>query len=105
MPNGIVIRSCRRRDIRPGAVNRSSSGDPRASGETMFVARRQIPALLTAVLSVFFFGIVPAQAAPAKFQFFPWYGYGNFAKNVNVEDESMFGANLGLTFAKYVGVQ
>ena len=72
----------------------------------MIVARRQlVPALLTAVLAIVSVGIVPAHAAPAKFQFFPWYGYGNFAKNVNVEDESMFGANLGVTFAKYVGIQ
>jgi outer membrane protein OmpA-like peptidoglycan-associated protein/opacity protein-like surface antigen len=36
---------------------------------------------------------------------FPWYGYANFAKNVNLEDESIFGVSLGLRPFRYVGIE
>ncbi len=36
---------------------------------------------------------------------FPWYGYANFAKNVNLDDKSIYGGTLGLEFSRYVGIE
>ncbi len=36
---------------------------------------------------------------------FPWAGFGNFAKNVNIEDDPFFGVNVGLMFHRYVGIE
>lgn len=72
----------------------------------MHVVRRLAPALFLAVLTTVTIGIVPTHAAqPIRAQIFPWAGYVNFAKNVNYDDDPIFGGSLGLTFAKYVGVQ
>jgi OOP family OmpA-OmpF porin len=36
---------------------------------------------------------------------FPWYGYANFAKNVNFDDKTIYGGSLGLNFHRYVGIE
>jgi outer membrane protein OmpA-like peptidoglycan-associated protein/opacity protein-like surface antigen len=72
----------------------------------MHVARRMVPAVLTAVIAVIATAVIPSHAAaPVRVQVFPWVGYANFAKNVNFDDDMVFGGSLGLAFAKYVGVQ
>ncbi|MEO5988069.1 MAG: thrombospondin type 3 repeat-containing protein, partial [Candidatus Eisenbacteria bacterium] len=35
----------------------------------------------------------------------PWAGYANFAKNVNLEDGTIYGGTLGLMFHRYVGIE
>jgi OOP family OmpA-OmpF porin len=36
---------------------------------------------------------------------FPWGGYGNYAKNVNLEDEPIYGGSLGINLHRYVGIE
>lgn len=35
----------------------------------------------------------------------PWGGFTNYAKNVNLEDEPLYGGSLGLMFHKYFGIE
>jgi len=46
-----------------------------------------------------------AQVNGIHLTLYPWAGYGNYAKNVNLEDESMFGANVGLSLHRYVAIE
>jgi outer membrane protein OmpA-like peptidoglycan-associated protein/opacity protein-like surface antigen len=36
---------------------------------------------------------------------FPYAGYANFAKNVNIDDDPIFGGALGINFHRYVGIE
>ncbi len=46
-----------------------------------------------------------AQVNGVHVTLFPWGGYANFAKNVNLEDEPIYGGSLGLMFFRYVGLE
>ena len=35
----------------------------------------------------------------------PWGGYANFAKNVNIEDETIWGGTVGLALHRYVSLE
>src|SRR5690349_11784364 len=48
---------------------------------------------------------VMAQVNGVHVTAFPWGGYANFAKNVNLDDEPLFGGTLGLNFHRHVGVE
>ena len=39
------------------------------------------------------------------FTLFPFGGYANFAKNVNLEDEPIYGGKFGVMFHRYVGIE
>ncbi|MEO5616308.1 MAG: OmpA family protein [Candidatus Eisenbacteria bacterium] len=46
-----------------------------------------------------------AQVNGGHITLFPWVGYANFAKNVNLEDEPIYGGSVGLKFHRYVGIE
>jgi outer membrane protein OmpA-like peptidoglycan-associated protein/opacity protein-like surface antigen len=46
-----------------------------------------------------------AQVNGVHLTVFPWYGYANFAKNVNFDDKTIYGGSLGLNFHRYVGIE
>jgi outer membrane protein OmpA-like peptidoglycan-associated protein/opacity protein-like surface antigen len=46
-----------------------------------------------------------AQVNGGHITVFPWVGYSNFAKNVNFEDEPIYGGSVGLNFHRYVGIE
>src|SRR5688500_5433447 len=46
-----------------------------------------------------------AQVNGVHFILEPWVGYFNFAKNVNLEDEPIYGGSLGLYLHRYVGIE
>jgi outer membrane protein OmpA-like peptidoglycan-associated protein len=51
--------------------------------------------------------VTPARAAiyGSSFTLFPWAGYANFAKNVNLEDEFHWGGTLGIRPFRYVAIE
>jgi outer membrane protein OmpA-like peptidoglycan-associated protein/opacity protein-like surface antigen len=81
-------RACRERDV------------------PMTSARKYISSPLILALAL----IAPSRPAFAQVDgphvvLFPWGGYANFAKNVNIKDKPLFGGTAGLFVHKYVGVE
>ena len=72
----------------------------------MHHARNVFRSLATVVVAL----SVGAQAGHAAIYgssvtLFPWAGYANFAKNVNLEDKPIFGLSLGIKPFRYVGIE
>src|SRR5258706_9075624 len=50
-------------------------------------------------------GTAHAQTHGVSMTVEPWGGYANFAKNVNLDDKSIFGGTLGFYPFRYVGIE
>ena len=46
-----------------------------------------------------------AQVNGLSVSLFPWGGYANIAKNVNIEDEPGYGGTIGLNLHRYVALE
>lgn len=67
---------------------------------------RWIPiALAAALASAASPPLATAQVNGLNVTVFPWGGYANFAKNVNLQDHSVYGGSLGLALHRYVAIE
>src|SRR5687768_9236912 len=79
----------------------------RIAGGDMIVLRRLLAAFAVAVsVGVMLApGDGHAQVNGFHVTLYPWGGFANFAKNVNIEDEPMYGGTVGLQLHRYVGIE
>lgn len=66
--------------------------------------------LWVALVALFAGSVMTPQAAFAQVNgvhvtVTPWGGYANYAKNVNLEDGTVYGGSLGLMFHRYFGIE
>jgi OOP family OmpA-OmpF porin len=76
------------------------------SGGDMKVSRRLLAAFAAVCFGVAFAPPgAQAQVNGIHITLYPWGGFANFAKNVNIEDEPLYGGTLGIQLHRYVGIE